>query len=181
MLCLAPAPEPMASTAATSYLALVDEHDGATTSTRICETPTTSKEMKTKLKSLKVQEKETRDALKRKVEEEEAEGIASKRWYKRPQWANAEIMEVRLGQEKRTIDVLLVDPWSVVKTAACEAFKVSEKDYILKYHSSLPMTKKVRGKDVPALVGDFSVWSGELSLQKASGSSSSSSFDATSD
>ena len=87
--------------------------------------------------------------------------------YKRPPWAPANRMTVKMGKEVREIDVELSDQWPDVKVMACDAMGVNDKDVKMTISFEMPGDKAGRGGAVrPAQVGDFNVWDGELRLVK---------------
>ena len=156
-----------------SFLAIVTQNEVGTTITRrVSANPTTASELTEKRKAQKLEADETKKALARAKEEEQA---GPKR-FKRASWADANVMPVYLEGVAAPVSLTLElgDSWRMVKFNACAEFGVDAKDYTLTYGQRIEETKKVRGKDVDTRVGEFPFWDGCLHLRKIARASASS-------
>ena len=48
--------------------------------------------------------------------------------YKRPPWASASRMKIKMGKKREYVDVEITDNWGEIKQMVCEKMEVQEKD-----------------------------------------------------
>ena len=155
------------------YVALVEETaDGVCKTTPLVEQAKTKKELTAKIKADEASLKKSREALNELRAEE------PKR-YKRATWVPASRMDCIYDGEKKQINVLLTDSWRSVKEMCMEAHGImgDPDKFVIDVRQTPAMSKKVRGKTMPAEVGEFDIWESRIALFPASESEDSESED----
>jgi len=127
---------------------MISETDGKMVISKVAPAAGTKAELKTKLKALKVESQDTKEALKNKQKEEEEEESVAKR-YKRATWAHAGRMELMLEgvPEKKHVDVLLTDEWSALLDHACDEFEVKPEEHDLQFRITPALKKNYQEED----------------------------------
>ena len=134
----------MAASKTKQYLALVTEAAGCTKSEPVAEELCTTAELKVKMNTQKLQLAE----MKKKHKEAQAKDKEGKepRNYKRPPWASASRMKIKMGKKREYVDVEITDNWGEIKQMVCEKMEVQEKDTDMTLSFDMPQSTVKRGK-----------------------------------